>query len=96
MTRDITLTDSVATALREEKQDSETYNETVNRLLGGTESEDVSESEQLAQSAMNVSDLKRADDMGLSSVEYLAREYDVDAEQYGTVDALRSAKGESR
>lgn len=50
------------------------------------------EAEQLAKSVMNVTDLRNADKEGLSNTEYLAREYDVDATEYGDVDTLRAAK----
>lgn len=99
MPREISLTDSVATALSDEKRDGETYSMAVKRLLEGTSGEPqstVEGPEQLAQNAMNVTELQAAHSRGLTNVEYLAEEYDLDAEQYGTVDALRAAKEDNQ
>lgn len=51
--------------------------------------------EQLAQSAMNITDLKNAHEEDLGKREYLQREYDVDPAEYGTSDSLRAAIKES-
>lgn len=57
----------------------------------GTEPVDDAETEQLAQSAMNVSDLRTATERDMSNREYLRDQYDVDPADYDNAEALRMA-----